>query len=90
MTEPFRKKNKAKHVPSLRIVSSSEDGDSLQFMSTHPTKPALFDATPFARGRELPDRAHGWDKGGHSGRPALVSSLCPISKGDMAQHLKRL
>jgi len=81
VTEPSRKKSKVRHVPSLRIVSSNGDGDSLQFMSTHPTKPALFDATPFARGRELPDRAHGWDKGGHSGRPALVSELMP--------HIKR-
>lgn len=77
MTESIRKKNKARHIPILTVVASEIDDQSLRFMSTHATKPSIFDATVFAEGRTLPVHVHGWDKGGHSGRPKLTVALMP-------------
>jgi hypothetical protein len=77
MTESIRKKNKARNTPTQTILACEADVNSLRFISSHATKPSLFDATVFAEGRTLPERAHGWDKGGHSGRPKLTVALMP-------------
>lgn len=77
MTESARKKNKARRAPALVIIQSDEIESSLRFMSTHPKKPGIFDATTFAKGRAMPKPAHAWDKGEYSGRPKLTASLMP-------------
>lgn len=80
MTDSLRKKVKSKHTPNLVIVGGSEVGNPLRFMSTHPRKPQIFDATVFAEDREKPEHAHGWDKGGHQGRPKLTAEIMPFIK----------
>ena len=77
MTESARKKNKARHTPALTVVRTGELESSLRFISNHPKKPGIFDGTMFAEGRAMPERAHAWDKGEHSGRPKLAAELMP-------------
>lgn len=85
MAEPIRKREKAHGGAGptsdvlLRRENPSHQNNPLIFLTTHETKPHLFDLTEFAEGANGPRRAlNQWHwKGNFRGRRELIHELAP-------------